>query len=126
MATSPPILDDDELQRQLAPIIGMATLKTNTPANLPPVGVPPPDGQKPIYAPTTTRPMSGSLGMPTSLPKPRSPSQAEQQLGEAKQEHARLTDTGSGVSQLQQRHPFLGGLARVADVIGSIAAPRIA
>jgi len=39
-------------------------------------------------------------------------------------EIARLESTGSGVSQIQ--NPFLHGLAKVGDVIGSIAAPRIA
>lgn len=139
MSTTGIPLDDDELLRRqamsipirppqdlTAPVVGPPSLKTNTPATLPPVGVPPSNATKPAYEQQSPAPpMSEELGAPKgSLGIPRFPSSLERQGDAAKARQEELATSGSGVSQIQ--NPFLHGLARVADVIGSIAAPRVA
>lgn len=82
-----------------------------------------------IAAPTPVKPGLALPGIGPAIPSgvaPITPAKDTGQLGADKTELARLESTGSGVSQLQRKHPVLGTFAKIADVIGSIAAPGAA
>lgn len=57
-----------------------------------------------------------------TIPKP---SPVAQDLNAAQTEKNRLLTTGSGVSQVGGGHGFMHGLARVADIAGSVLAPGV-
>jgi hypothetical protein len=71
------------------------------------------------------RPAGSSVAGPQPV-SPAAPTQVQgpSALDTAQSRLAQLTNSGSGVSQIQ--NPFLRGLARTADVAGSILAPGVA
>lgn len=74
----------------------------------------------------TAAPPGMSSSTPSSTPLIRAPQQqnAEDSTVAAQNELARLTRTGSGISQI--KNPFLRGLARVGDIAGSALFPAVA
>jgi len=78
----------------------------------------------------TTPPFLGtSISMPSSAPSMGAPvlpnvTAPQGTLQGDMNEHGRLVDTGSGVDQVQ--NPLLRGIAKGADILGSVFAPRIA
>lgn len=82
------------------------------------VGAAPEVSTQPVMS--AANPMSVLNGLPSaSLPTAR-----VSQTSTDQSELNRLKSTGSGVSQIE--NPWLRGIAKVADVVGTIAAPRIA
>jgi hypothetical protein len=74
--------------------------------------------------PTSSLRPGGTSPMPALPQAGLQPVQGPSQLDKDQSRLSMLTNTGSGVSQIQ--NPFLRGLARVGDVAGSILAPGVA
>jgi hypothetical protein len=74
--------------------------------------------------PTSSLRPGGTSPMPALPQTGLQPVQGPSQLDKDQSRLSMLTNTGSGVSQIQ--NPFLRGLARVGDVAGSILAPGVA
>ncbi len=119
-------MDDDSLdptrRKPLQDNLGMGPLSIAPPMMNGVAGVPP-----------ISRPAYETPSAPSSPTSPASPTMDKTPMGGAltnqnphQAEIQRLEDTGSGVSQVQQKHPFWGGVLRGLDVAASIAAPRIA
>jgi hypothetical protein len=101
-----------------APAVSTATTGSVTPGD-PAAAKPTPQ----IVMPGAPRTPAVSAGVITPQAQETQGETANRMRDEA--ERDRLKATGSGVSQLQKAHPFLGSLARVADIAGSILAPGI-
>jgi hypothetical protein len=85
----------------------------------------------PVAPPTNDMPSPAGSAVPMAIPKASVPVPSTSipavsvpKIGPAQTELNRLESTGSGVSQI--KNPWLHGLAKVGDVLGTIAAPRIA
>lgn len=70
--------------------------------------------------------LSGAPVSPRIAPPMSDNVQAPTRLTEDQEKLAHDTSSGSGISQFQQRHPILGGIARVGAGIGSAMFPAIA
>ena len=120
-------LDDPEVRRALGMQQGMGQSLAAVPGRRGGIGggMPVADANKPapatIAAPT---PAGAGLDLPgISVPQPTSALSKQRMADQA--ELQRLDSTGSGIHQLGQKHHILGGLAKVADTIGSILLPGI-
>lgn len=108
-------LTDEELARQRAMAGGAPGVGAIAPG-APAVQVPAQQQQKPPAQ--IAMPAASTPAVSAGVIAPRT----KQDMGELQ----RLETTGSGVSQVQQEHPIVGGLLRGLDIAGSIIAPRIA
>lgn len=147
---STPFLDDDTPEGHLKRLIAGFQAEIPPPAppptnpasslsaaNTPPAVIPAPDAAPPISVPATPAPAVASAAPPPAISPALSPSAAppiaapnpslsDTRLNGDQSEVNRLEDTGSGISQLQHKHPILGGIARVGEVLGSSLFPGIA
>jgi hypothetical protein len=114
MATNPLILDAEALKRLQPPTL----------QQLPPMQAQAP---QPIAMPSGPNPLT-MLPTPAMPTVSRIPNEAEQNSSASllghQQELKRLTDTGSGVSQI--KNPFLRTLGRIGDVAESAILPGVA
>lgn len=108
-------LTDEELARQRAMAGGAPGVGAIAPG-APAVQVPAQQQQKPPAQ--IAMPAASTPAVSAGVIAPRT----QKDMGELQ----RLETTGSGVSQVQQKHPIVGGLLRGLDIAGSIIAPRIA
>src|SRR5271166_5199160 len=109
----PPEITAEELQRRALGMPSPAIAPPNPIATL----APPIQSARPVSATGVPMYSTGEEVPATGTAAPVNPHVAEIQ---------RMEQTGSGVQQVQQKHPFWGGVLRGLDVAASIAAPRIA
>jgi hypothetical protein len=82
---------------------------------------------EPAATPGSTEDLeSHALARSTGTPPIATPSPIEARTTTDQTKLAHDTSTGSGIQQFQQRHPILGGIARVGAGVGSALFPNIA
>src|SRR5271166_414317 len=110
----PPEITAEELQRRA---LGMPAPVVAPPSGGASTLAPPIQSARPVSATGVPMYNSGEEVPATGTAPPTNPHVAEIQ---------RMEQTGSGVQQVQQKHPFWGGVLRGLDTAASIISPRIA